>query len=523
MKLIQKQISITIYIAALFLTGMMLNSCNDFEDVNTNTKVNNSSTPDALFASATKNLIDLHTSTNQNYNPFRLWAQHWTETTYTDEANYNVVQRNIPDRWFNILYARVLVNYETAKSIETETNPTGDDDAQANRIAILDIMEVYTYCTLVELFGDIPYSEATKIETTLLPKYDSQATIYADLIKRLYQDIKILSDHSDAPNFDDSDLVYSGNTAAWRKFANSMLLRMGMMLVDVPSGTVGSYTAGQLVKDAVAGGVFTSNSDNAVFNYLPANPNTNPLFVDLVQSGRQDYVACKTLIDTLIVNDDERYTTFFSTLKDGSYAGGVPGSSTSTSKSSYPSNIMLDPTFPSVFLTYAEIEFLQAEAAARGIGGLASSDAQKHYENGIQASIEYWEGLSGISLESTSELISTIYAFPASHNDQMKAIAFQLWIALYNQGFEAWTQWRRLDYPTLTLATRCYKAAVNDAGVAIIPKRFTYPATEPGTNTDNYAAASKAIGGDFLYTPLFWDKYNNQWGSHNQNPALAGN
>ena len=519
MKHIQKQILIAASVSALFFGAMILNSCADFAEVNTNTKVNNSTTPDALFASATKNLIDLHTSTNQNFNPFRLWAQHWTETTYTDEANYNVVQRSIPDRWFNILYARVLENYETAKSIEAETNPTKDEAMQANRLAILDIMEVYTYSTLVELFGDVPYTEANKIEITLLPVYDKQVDIYADLIKRLYSDIKALNTNSAAANFGSSDLIYSGNTGAWLKFANSMLLRMGMMIVD--AGSVGSYTSGQLVKDALAGGVFTSNKDNALFQYLSANPNTNPLYVDLVQSGRQDYVACKTLIDTLIVTGDMRYTAFFTALSDGSYAGGIPGRSTNVNVSSYPSDIILNPTLPGVFLTYAEIEFLQAEAAARGIGGLAPSDAQKHYEAGMQASLDYWEALSDVSMESTSELITTAYAFPASHDEQLKAIAFQLWISLYNQGFEAWTQWRRLDYPTLTVAAKYYSAA-NNNGVATIPKRFTYPATEPGTNTDNYTNASQAIGGDYLYTPLFWDKYSNQWGTHSQYPALPG-
>lgn len=523
MKLIKKHRSMVIYIIVLVFGTLILNSCNsNFGDINTNPKVNNSATPDALFASATKNLTDLLTSTNQNYNPFRLWAQHWTETTYTDEANYNIVQRNIPDRWFNNIYVRTLENYETAKSIETETNPTGDDATQANRLAIIDIMEVYSYSVLVELFGDVPYTEANKIEETLLPKYDVQTVIYADLIKRLYADIAVLDANSDAPNFDSSDLLYSGNTAAWQKFANSLLLRMGMILIDVPSGTVGSYSAGQLVKDALAGGVFTSNSDNASFQYLGSNPNTNPLYADLVQSGRQDYVACVTFLDTLMANNDMRYTAFFAPLKDGSYAGGVAGTNTSTSKSCYPADIMLDPTFPSLLLSYTEIEFLQAEAAVRGIGGVDASTAQTHYENGIQAAMDYWSGLSGVSMESTSELINTAYAFPESHDEQMKAIAFQLWIGLYNQGFEAWTQWRRLDYPTLPVATKCYGAAVNN-GVRTIPKRFTYPATEPGTNVENWSNASASIGGDYLYTPLFWDKYNNQWGTHNQDPALAGN
>ena len=511
------------FIAVLLISALTINSCTDLSTVNVNTTVNYSATPDALFASATKNLIDLHTSTNQNYNPFRLWAQHWTETTYTDEANYNVVSRTIPDQWFNVLYVRVLENYESAKSIETSTNPTGNQAEQDNRLAIIDIMEVYTYSTLVELFGDVPYSQANEIGTTLLPKYDNQATIYTSLITRLYSDIKTLKANSGVANFGTSDLIYSGKTSAWLKFANSMLLRMGMMVVDVPAGTVGSYTANQLVNDALTGGVFTSNSDNALFQYLSANPNTNPLYVDLVQSGRQDYVACSTFINPLIANNDLRYTVFFDTIPGATYAGGFPGTSTNTSVSSYPGTIIQTPTLSGVFLTYAETELLQAEAAIRGLGGLTSTNAATHYNNGIQASIDYWAGVSGVSLTSTSSLINTTYAFPTtSTNDQMKAVALQLWIALYNQGFEAWTQWRRLDYPTLSIPSKCYSAAINN-GVSTVPKRFTYPSTEAGTNSANLNSASSDIGGDYLYTQLFWDKYNNQWGSHNQSPALSGN
>jgi len=519
MKFISKHISSIVVVAALFSGVLTINSCSDFESVNTNSKVNYNATPDALFASSTKNLIDLQTSTNQNYNPFRLWAQNWTEMQYTDEANYNIVSRTIPDHWFNILYVKVLEGYETAKRIETSDNPTGSNNKQANRLAIVDVMEVYTYSTLVELFGDVPYTEANKIGTTLLPKYDSQTTIYADLITRLYNDIKVLNANAGVANFGTSDLVYGGTTSAWQKFANSLLLRMGMMLTDVPSGTVGSYTADKVVKDALAGGVFASNSDNALFQYLGATPNTNPLYVDLVQSGRQDYVACSTLLDTLSANNDSRYKVFFDPLENDTYTGGYPGDQVGTG--STPGSVIQKATFPGVFLTYAETELLQAEAATRGIGGLSSSDAVTHYNNGIHASIDYWAGVSGISLSAATALIPTTYAFPSSLNDRMKAIAFQMWIALYNQGFEAWTQWRRLDYPTLSIPSKCYSAAVNN-GVKTVPKRFTYSSTEAGTNSDNLNAASTHIGGDYLYTPLFWDKFNNQWGTHNQSPALAG-
>lgn len=154
-------------------------------------------------------------------------------------------------------------------------------------------------------------------------------------------------------------------------------------------------------------------------------------------------------------------------IEDGTYTGGYPGGQAGIASTQ--GSVIQEPTFLGVFLTYAETELLQAEAA-KGYRGLSPSDAGIDYNNRIQASIDYWIGVSGISLGSATALIPTTYAFPSSMNDGMKAIASPMWIALYNRVFEAWMQWRRLDYPTLSIPTRYDSRAVN-SGVKTVSKQ----------------------------------------------------
>lgn len=522
----------SLLVILLWVSGIMINaSCKKFDNANNNTKVNTQATPDALFLSATKNLSDIVTSTNQSYNPFRLWAQYWTETTYTNEVNYNIVNGGIADNWFSVLYVLTLQNYDAAKLQEKTLNPTGNPSQQNTRLAIIDIMQVYTYSMLVELFGDVPYTESNKVGTTLLPKYDLQTDIYDSLITRLYEDIAVLKANTATPNFGNNDVIYKGNASQWLKFANSMLLRLGMMLVDVPQGLI-KYTATQLVTDAVAGGVFTANTDDALFPYLASTPNTNPLYVDIVTTNRQDFVANQTFIDTLNQNKDtSRVKIFFQPVNTNNglrYIGGKNGANGITAISySLPGTAMNNPVLPGVFLSFAEVQFLLAEATARGGLGV-SGNAADYYYAGMKASLEYWIAhQSGTNEVADFATLQTNYPYPNTNlNDNIKAIALQLWIALYNQGFEGWTQWRRLDYPSLPVAAIPYHTAINKEGIAEIPKRFTYPINEQGTNGTNWNNAANSIGngsfGDYMYTRLFWDRYNNQWGTTNQiNPSLA--
>src|SRR5699024_8520665 len=139
---------------------------------------------ESLFAGAEKHLADLMMTPNVNRNNNRLWVQHWQETTYADESNYNQTERAIPDYHWTALYRDVLANLEESARLIEETDNILTNDLKPNKLAIIEILEVYAYSNLVETFGDIPYTEALDIDNTL-PKYDDAETVYKDLLTRL--------------------------------------------------------------------------------------------------------------------------------------------------------------------------------------------------------------------------------------------------------------------------------------------------------------------------------------------------
>lgn len=477
-----------IILTALSILALVSCQSNDaYEELNRDPK--NPTKVDAafLYNNATKSLVDQMTSTNVNTNIFRMLGQHWTETTYVDEANYDFNTRNITNAHWSEMYRDVILDLSTAKTNTEATaiSPSFTQATKDSRLAQIEILSVYAWANLVETFGDVPYSQSLNPGTYVLPVYDDAATIYSDLLTRLNAAIPNLTNSG----FGASDPIYAGNPASWKKFGNSLKLRMGIRIVDVPAM---SATAQSAITTAVSGGVFTSNADNAALKYESAAPNTNPVWVDLVQSGRSDFVIANTLVDFMNNLSDPRRSVYFDqNLGTGVYKGGTYGAVSSFSTNTNVSSIVTDPTNPASLLDYAEVNFYLADAAERSISGTPVSAAD-FYNKGITASFEQW-GATGVA----AYLLNPNVAYATAPGTWKVKIGNQLWLAMYNRGFEAWTAWRTYDMPGFNLP------AVSGLPV---PTRYTYPISEQNLNKTNYTAASAAIGGDEQTTKLFWDK-----------------
>jgi Starch-binding associating with outer membrane len=187
--------------------------------------------------------------------------------------------------------------------------------------------------------------------------------------------------------------------------------------------------------------------------------------------------------------DGPRLDNYFTEDANGGYSGGDPGQSSNYATFSKPDEKITAPDFPGLLLDYSEVEFFLAEAVQRGynVGGTAAG----HYANAITASIIYWGGTAG-------EAASYVGSVPYNPANWRQSIGIQKWIALYNRGWDAWIEWRRLDYPKLNPAAN----ALSD-----IPLRYPYPVNEQNVNRINYEAAAAAIGGDDVTTKLWWDIY----------------
>ena len=466
----------------LFLSAFTFSCSKDFVDLNTDKKKPSSVPPGALFTGATKSLVDVMTSSNVNTNIFRMMAQYWTETTYIDEANYDLTTRNIPQNFWNTMYLSVLKNLdETKKVIPNEFQLPA---VYANEEACVEILNVYAYMVMVNVFGNIPYSEALDYRN-VYPKYDNASDIYADLATRL--DAALAKIDVSQNGFGSSDLLYGGDMAGWKTFGNSLKMKIGITLADADPAKAKSMI------EAAAPNAISSNAENVAFHYLDAPPNTNPIWVDLVQSGRKDFVAANTLVDYMNSVSDPRVPLYFTVDANGAYVGGIYAANNNYATYSKPADAILAPNFESLLMDYSEVEFILAEAAERGmnVGGTAAD----HYAAGIRASIEYWGGTTAAA---DTYLASPSVAYATATGDWKQKIGTQKWVALYNRGMDGWTEWRRLDYPVLNVP----------AGLtyADIPRRFTYPVQEQNLNTKNYDAASTAIGGDNVQSKIFWDK-----------------
>lgn len=466
------------------LPVIMLASCaKNLGDYNIDQKNPPQSTATSLFANALKQLTDYQTTPNVRRNVFRFWVQHWTATTYQDEPRYNFQTRNIPLEYWTNLYREVLQDLKEAKTL-TETDASLTAGVKANRIAATEVASVYAWSVLVNTWGDIPYSEA--LGNVNQPKYDKGADIYKDLFKRL--DAAITQFTPTAANFGSSDLLYHDNTAGWLKFAHSLRLKLAITVADVDDATA------KAAIQASAANAFQSNADNATFQYFGSQPNNNPISEDLnpAFTSRQDYVAGITLTNMMNTLNDPRRPFYFTTDENGAYTGGEIGSNNDFAKLSQINNKIIQPSFEALLLDYPEVELILAEAAERwGIAGSAAD----HYTKAVTASILYW---GGTTTTAATYLAQPAVAYATAPGNYKQKIGIQKYLALYNRGYDAWVEWKRLDYPALQPAT--------DA-ISVLPLRLPYVSSEYTLNRANVAAASAAIGGDAVSTKIFWDKF----------------
>ncbi len=473
-------------ISTIFLLGILFSCTDNFEEKNKDPKHPQEVTASVLLTNAQIELADQISSTNVNDNIWKLMAQYWTERSYTDEANYNIVNRRIPDRMFQTYYA-ILKDLKNAEDIikaeELEEPGLAAKQAnQANRLAIIDLLNVFIYQELVDIFGNVPYTEALD-PANYTPAYDDAQEIYKDLIERATNAVSSMDDSEGS--FDTADLIYNGDVASWIKFGNSLLVKLGVGIADGPLSALGKSTV-----ESAYSNVFSSLSEGAYFPYQKSLPYVNPLYSDLVLSGRSDFVMVKGMVNFMMSQSDPRLDDYFENLSGVLIDYGAPGGSYGN-RVHYSSSIA-EPDFHGILLTYDEVQFYLAEAAARGWN--VGSAPNVYFTNGVTASIIEW---GGTAAEADDFLAAHPYS---SYGSWQEAVGTQAWVAMYTRGFTGYTFYRRLDYPTVLVMP-----PNPPTGVDRIPTRFTYPINEQTLNAANYAAAATAIGGDALTTRLFWD------------------
>jgi hypothetical protein len=457
--------------------ALLIASCtSDLSSLNENSKAPVQVPAGTLIANATVDLSDYLASVDVNLNNFTLWSQHWTQTTYTDESNYEYNQRDVNGNTFDRLYANVIRDLQDAKGL-IEVDAVLLPQVKANQLAVADLLQVYAYHVLVDIHNDVPYSEA--IGDVVTPKYDAAAAIYTDLVTRILTAHSTLAGDNGLGSF---DLVYGGDANAWKKFAASLALKLAVRAADVDP------TAQTVAETAAAAGVFTSSADNASMSYTASPPYTNPLWNSLVQSGRTDFCASNTIAGIMNAHNDPRRGVYFRNLDSlGDLMGGVYGQNSAYNSHSQPGDAVEVPTLTAHFMSFSEVSFLLADAAQRQWNVVGT--AAEHYANGVNASMAQW----GVSeTEAAAYLAQPTVAWDPTV--WKECIGHQKWLAMYTRGNEAYNTIRTYDYPVMNIA---------DVAQRPVPNRMSYGIDEYSLNATNVEAANG--GSDADTDKVFWD------------------
>jgi hypothetical protein len=471
---------------AILLSGVLLlseTSCKkDLNKINQNPNASENAQPDYLLTAATKATVDTYWGTSNNMDASLLFVQHWAKIQYTDPDRYIYTNSAFQELW-TVAYTKSIVNLNQIIKL-------GDAQANSNYKGVALVLRSWVFTLLTDAYGDIPYQQAANIDQYLTPAYDKQRDVYLALLEDLKTAQASLSTSGKAIG---GDVIYNNNIALWKKFANSLSLRIALRIADKEP-----ERAKQVLTEVQAegSGFISANSETAQLVYL-SSPNQNP--ISNLFDTRDDYRISKTIVDKLFSLNDPRLPIYASKTQDATpnnYVGIPNGllvgdaSNLGFTKTSKPGAYFLAPNAPAVIISYAEVLFDRAEAAARGF---TAENAADLYNQAITASLKQY----GIA-DAAAAAYTALPAVQYDASNYKKSIGDQKWIALFGQGLEAFAEWRRLDYPQL-------QPAVAGTLNGKLPVRFIYPGTEQSLNGANYKAAVANQGADVLTTKLWFD------------------
>jgi len=461
-----------IQILMLILLVGLSNACTkDFESINKNPNFPVEVPLTNELVSAISQGVRRTHGASMNMTYAGLWAQHYAKIQYIDEDWYEYRPDAFTAHWDG-LYTGPLADLQDI--INRAPNPS-------NMLAAAMTMRAYYFSIMTDAWGEIPYSEALSPDRTFLPVYDKQDAIYADLITQLKAAAAMFS-----PGGDDlgaGDLIYGGDVANWSKFANSLRAR----LLNRAKGKVPAYATELQTLLASPSALISSNAENAKMGYPDATPTaSNPIYSNKHNDGRNDHCVSKTLVDMMLALGDPRLPVYADENNAGLYVGQPNGTvepNPFSSISQIGTAFRDDPTNPSFLFNYSEILFIKAEA---------SNDKQA-YLDGISASCAQF----GV----TADPVFLGVASAAYDAGAPRAVATAKWLALFGDGCEAFTEFRRTGFPS---------EIVEVPGTAYpgqgVPKRFAYPTSETGNNKINLEAAiqSQNIDASGLFGNKMW-------------------
>ncbi|MDW3194974.1 MAG: SusD/RagB family nutrient-binding outer membrane lipoprotein [Cytophagales bacterium] len=448
-------------------------------------------------------------------------AGYWSGDKYLYNAGYSA---SLWDRY----YPDVL------KSLTHVVDRSAGVAGSENLHAVASISRSFTLQRLTDVYGDIPYLQAGRGldgQENWFPAYESQSEVFELLVT----DLRAARDELDATGdaLGAQDVIYGGDVASWQRWANSLLVRIGMRMSNVDEARARS-----VVEEAAnhSAGVFTSNADNAYVQHLDGggiNRNGNS---EVFRPGNGGELAnarpSETFINWMRDGGDPRLMIISGGVGDPSDPGswdtdpanqiGLPNGFDSetiiaraqadgviTDPSEFTNNLysFLNPLLydydePMMLQSFAEVNLLLAEATLMG-WNVGTASADDLFNDAVRAAIGSWTVYDAslvADAAATDAYIASLDFSSASDADKMRLIGEQYWAATYFNHMESWSNWRRTGFPALTPVN--YSGNVTGG---VIPRRMRYPEGEIGGNPDNYSAAIANQGPDDFLTRIWWD------------------
>ncbi len=527
----------------IFLVSVFTLSCTDnFEEINTDPNRTSAAVfnPQYLLAQSQ------FTYSNTGYTQL-LFQSMWTQVLASTFSYYGNGDKYVASGSFDAYKGNLFADtYRAATLVYEMQSLLKDKPELSNLDNIGTIMKVLALARITDTYGDVPYTEALKAKEGITqPKYDAQSAIYLGLLAELEKAVAALSTSKAGPT---NDLMFKGDVAKWKKFGNSLMLRMAMRLVKVDAAAAKAWT-----EKAFTGGVFTSIDDNAKVITDATSQGNNTTGALRVGDDYREVRWSKTFMDFLKKTSDPRISAIAEVSGAGLAANsnqelagnnavaiqiGLPngydlssGTADIGKHPEYPgasgtgndiarvgkysrprTSIFLDRSGVNFILTYSETELLLAEAKARGFS-VGAISAEDHYKNGVRAGMNSLAQFNTVAsadaaiktAAAAADTYLTANPFVSSNLEaSLKQINEQIWVTTGTtfNFIENWNNWKRSGYPVLTPVK--FPNGFSDGQ---IPRRVPYKLSEAAFNEANYkAAVAKLTGGDNFTARMWWDK-----------------
>jgi len=486
-----------VYIKAWVLAALLVGACtSDFEEINKNPNSPTAVTPQLLLPQIARDMMDR--LLNEAWGIGNIVIQHNAKNQFVNEDRYLWGELN------NIWNAV----YDNARDINNILI-LAEEQSLDNTKGVALILKSWMFSLATDAYGDIPYSEAIGAKDGInYPVYDTQESIYQGILSDLATANTLLASGIDPIS---GDPIFSGSAIKWRKLANSLRLRYLMRIsdrVDV------SAQMTQILSDPANNPIFEGNEDNGVYIYRASSPDQFPNYSQRIGSFNE-FRASKTMVDWLQQRNDPRVNIYFrptpATENTPDPADdvivGIPNGMDDVTALTYNGGpefqSRIGPLFyensisaeglqvaTGVIMTFAELNFILAEAAEKG---LISGTAADYYVAGMQASFDYYNVDPGAGYFTQPDV-----EYTGTQAEKLTKIGEQKWASLFYQGLEAWYDWKRTNIPVLT-------PAVSNQNNDQIPVRFIYPIIEQALNGTNRTVAVGRQGADDLNSRVWWD------------------